>query len=143
MNTMIISRSGSSAGLGFAVPVDTIKRIVSEIIKYGEVRRPGLGITLVPEEIKHRLEIKKGIVVGSVQKGGPAEEVGLQGMKQDSWGRIYIGDIITKIDGKEVNNYDDIYHVLENYRIGQKVDITHIRGKKEKTARLRLKKISY
>ena len=143
MNTMIISRSGSSAGLGFAVPVDTIKRIVTEIIRYGEVKRPGLGITLVPKEIKHRFEVKKGIVVGGVQRGGPAEAAGIRGMKQDNWGRIYLGDVITKIDGKEVNSFDDIYHILEKYKIGQKVSVTYMRKGKNKTVSLRLKKISY
>lgn len=142
MNTMIVSRSGSSAGLGFAIPVDTIKRIVTEIIRYGEVKRPGLGITLVPNHIKGQFEIKKGIVVGSVQRGGPAEVAGIRGMKQDGWGRIYLGDVITKIDNREVNSFDDVYHVLENYKIGQKVSITYIRNGKQRTARLRLKKIS-
>ena len=142
MNTMIVSRSGSSAGLGFAVPVDTIKRIVTEIIRYGEVKRPGLGITLIPEHIKGQFEVKKGIIVGSVQRGGPAEAIGIRGMKQDSWGRIYLGDIITKINSREVNNFDDIYHVLESYKIGQEVNVTYIRKGKERTRRLRLKKIS-
>ena len=143
MNTMIVSRSGSSAGLGFAVPVDTIKRIVNEIIRYGEVKRPGLGITLVPDHIKGQFEVKKGIVVGSIQKGGPAEAIGIRGMKQDSWGRIYLGDVITKIDDREVNSFDDIYHVLERYKIGQEVNITYIRSGKKRTGRLRLKKISH
>ena len=140
MNTMIVSRSGSSAGLGFAVPVDTIKRIVTEIIRYGEVKRPGLGITIAPGHIRG---VKKGIVVGSVQEGGPAHAAGIEGMKQDNWGRIYLGDIITKIDHKEVNSYNDIYHLFEQYKIGQEVSVTYVRNGKQKTARLRLKKISH
>ena len=143
MNTMIVSRSGSSAGLGFAVPVDTIKRIVSEIIRYGEIKRPGLGITLVSDKVKRHFDVKKGIIVGSVQKGGPAERAGLRGMKQDSWGRIYLGDVITAIDNNEVNSFDDIYHVLEKYSIAQKVTITYMRKGKKRTTQLTLKKISY
>ncbi|MCY4644996.1 MAG: trypsin-like peptidase domain-containing protein [Bacteriovoracales bacterium] len=144
MNTMIVSRSGSSAGLGFAVPVDTIKRIVKEIIQYGEVKRPGLGITLVTDEIiKRRFEISKGVIVGSVQQGGPAQKAGIEGMKQDRWGRIYLGDVLIKIGDTEVNNFDDIYHTLEKYKVGQKVTITYVREGKKKSASLRLKKISY
>lgn len=143
MNTMIISRSGSSAGLGFAVPVDTIKRIVDEIIKFGEVKRPGIGITIVPDQVKRRFEIEGGIVIGSVQPGGPAAQAGLKGMQRDSFGRIYLGDVIKKVDKKEVNTYDDIYHALEKYRIGDKVTITYEREGKTKSTEVRLVKISY
>lgn len=143
MNTMIISRSGSSAGLGFAVPVDTIKRIADEIIKFGEVKRPGIGITIVPEQVKRRFEIDAGIVIGSVQPGGPAAKAGLKGMQRDSFGRIYLGDVLKKIDKKEVNTYDDIYHALEKYKIGDTVTISYEREGKLKSAEVRLIKISY
>lgn len=143
MNTMIISRSGSSAGLGFAVPSDTIKRIADEIVKYGEVKRAGIGISIVPDAIKERFEINKGIMIGSVQQGGPADKAGLEGIQRDSWGRYYLGDILLKINKEEVNSYDDIYHILDKYKIGDTVQVTYLRDGKQKTAKLKLIKISY
>ena len=94
MNTQILSGSGTSSGVGFAVPVDTINRIVPEIIKHGKVIRPGLGIGILPEHIKSRFGVEKGIVISHVDPKGGAAKAGLQGVGQDKWGNIYLGDII-------------------------------------------------
>ena len=130
MNTQILSGSGTSSGVGFAVPVNTIKQIVPQLIKYGKIIRPGLGIGVLPDHIKMRYGIEKGIIISQVNPEGPAAKAGLEGVGQDSWGVFYLGDIITKIDGKEVNSYDDIYHVLDNYKVGDLVDVEYIRDEK-------------
>lgn len=141
MNTMIYSNSGSSSGVGFSVPIDTINSIVPQIIKYGKVKRPGLGIGLLEERLRQHFGIEKGIVVKYVDPKSPAGKAGLEGMRKDDRGRYLLGDIILKIDGKEVNNYDEIFNVLEKYNIGDKVKVLYLRGDKEKALTLKLMEI--
>ena len=138
MNTQILSSSGTSSGVGFAVPVNTIKQIVPQLIKYGKIIRPGLGIGVLPDHIKMRYGIEKGIIISQVNPEGPAAKAGLEGVGQDSWGHVYLGDIITKINGKEVNSYDDIYHVLDNYKVGDLVDVEYIRDEKKLKTKIKL-----
>lgn len=138
MNTVIYSGSGTSAGVGFAVPVDTIKRIVPELIEHGKVTRPGLGIGLMPDHMKARFGIEKGIVITYIDENGGASEAGLVGMGQDRWGRVYLGDVILEINGEEVNTYDDIYHVLDKYKIGDIVKVKILREDQTKTVKITL-----
>lgn len=139
MNTVIFSTSGSSAGLGFAVPVDTIKMIVPQLIKHGKVIRPGLGIGIAPESWKYRMIGKeKGIVISYIDEKGSAAKAGLKGLTQDRAGRIYLGDIIISVDGVEVNNHDDIYQVLEKHKIGDTVEVKYKREGKLKTTKVSL-----
>jgi S1-C subfamily serine protease len=139
MNTVIFSTSGSSAGLGFAVPIDTIKMIVPQIIKHGKVIRPGLGIGIAPESWKYRIiGQEKGLVISYIDEKGSAAKAGLKGLTQDRAGRIYLGDIIISVDGAEVNNHDDIYQVLEKHKIGDTVEIKYKRDGKIRTAKVKL-----
>ena len=132
MNTVIFSTSGSSAGLGFAVPADTIKVIVPQIIQHGKVIRPGLGIGIVPDNMKRRIiRDGKGIIVSYVDEKGSAAKAGIKGMTQDQYGRTYLGDIIISVDGQNVNNLDDIYQVLETKKIGDTVTVKYRREGKE------------
>ena len=134
MNTMIFSTSGSSSGLGFAVPVDTIKRYVPQLIKHGKIIRPGLGVGILEEQVASRYVGDKGAAISFVDPEGAAAKAGLRGMMRDSFGRIYIGDVITKIGDKKVSSLDDIYHALDEFKIGDEVDIEFLReGKKKKT----------
>ena len=139
MNTVIFSTSGSSAGLGFAVPADTIKNIVPQIIQHGRVIRPGLGIGIVPDSMKKRIIGKdKGIIVSYVDEKGSAAKAGIQGMTQDQFGRTYLGDIILSVNGQEVNNLDDIYQVLEKYQIGDEVMVKYRREGKTLATKVKL-----
>lgn len=142
MNTVIFSTSGSSAGLGFAVPVDTIKLIVPQIITHGKVIRPGLGISILPDNIEKRMTgSSKGIIIGTVVDKGPAERAGLRGMSQDKFGRMFLGDIIVKVEDTEVNNLDDIYQILEKKKIGDEVKVDFRRDGKIKSVKVRLEAI--
>lgn len=141
MNTMIFSTSGSSAGLGFAVPVDTINRIVPQIIKHGKVIRPALGISILPDRIKQRYVGDKGVAISTIQDGGAADKAGLRGMTEDRQGRLYIGDVILKIDKVAVNSLEDIYLALEKYKIGDKVTVTYERDDKEYTTSVALQEL--
>jgi S1-C subfamily serine protease len=141
MNTLIFSHSGSSAGLGFAVPVDTIRSIVPQLIQHGKVIRPGLGIGIVPDELKYRFGKEKGIAISYVMDKGPAERAGLQGMRQDRFGNIYIGDIILSIDNNEVNSMDDVFQLMEKYKIGDSVQVKFQRKNKIETVKVKLDSI--
>lgn len=110
INTMIYSLSGSNAGLGFAVPVDTVTRIIPELIKHGKITRPGLGIGIGENPYDD-----KGLVITHLSPNGGAKKAGLRGVAQDNYGRAYVGDIILKIDGKEANSYNDIYQILDGF----------------------------
>lgn len=139
MNTVIFSTSGSSAGLGFAVPVDTIKSIVPQLIEHGKVIRPGLGIGIVPDHMKKRiLGSDKGIVVSYVDEKGSAAKAGIKGMTQDQFGRTYLGDIILSVDGQEVNNLDDIYQILDKKKIGDEVMVKYRREGKTLATKVKL-----
>jgi S1-C subfamily serine protease len=139
MNTVIFSTSGSSAGLGFAVPSDTIRLVVPQLIKHGKVIRPGLGIGIVPDSMQRRLTGNdKGIVISHIDEKGAAAQAGLRGMTQDRHGRMFLGDIILEVDGKVVNNLDDIYQVLDRKNIGDEVSVKYQRNGKTATTKVRL-----
>lgn len=138
MNTVIISKSGSSSGVGFAVPVNIINRIVPQIIKYKKVTRPGLGIGIAPDNIKYRFGLQEGIVISYIDPKGPAAKAGLKGMSQDKYGRIYLGDTIVSINGNKINNYDDIYHLLDNFKGGDLVDVGYLRNDKILKVKIKL-----
>lgn len=141
MNTMIYSPSGSNAGLGFAVPVDTIKSIVPQLIKHGKVIRPGLGIGILEDHIREKFVGNKGAVISFINENSSADKAGLRGMSRDRFGRIYIGDIILKIDGKEVNSKDDVFHILEQYKIGDTITIDFLRESKKKSLKVKLQQL--
>jgi len=128
VNTAIMSPSGFNAGIGFAVPVDTVKRIVPQLIKHGKVYYPDPGLQLLPEQYSQKLNLT-GAVVLEVREGTPADRIGLQGIYRDRRGDIIIGDIIVAIDGVKVRNLDDYYNILEKYKAGDEVTLTIKRGR--------------
>lgn len=138
MNTMIFSSSGSSAGVGFAVPVDTIATIVPQLIKHGKVVRPIIGVQLLPDHIKKQFRIKSGVVVTEVFKNSPAKKAGIKGFSKDRQGRWTLGDVLLKINGKDINSFEDIYSILGDYKVGDKVDVTYQRGDNVKTTKIEL-----
>lgn len=126
MNTMIFSSSGSSAGLGFAVPVDSIIQVVPDLIKHGKVIRPALGISPLPEYYQQNFLLDsniKGVIVAYVIEGSAAQRAGIQGMSRDQRGRIKLGDIIISIENKEVSSLDDIFQIINTYKIGDNVNV--------------------
>ena len=137
MNTMIISPSGTSSGVGFAVPVDTIKKFVPQIIQFGKVIRPGIGVSFVPDEYARRAGVE-GAVILEAPRGSQAYEIGLRGLSRDSFGRRYIQDIITAVDGTRVKSYDDLYTALDSYKVGQTVTLTVERDGKTRKVEIRL-----
>lgn len=123
MNTMIFSRSGASAGIGFAVPVGAIARVVPQIIRGGKPDRIGIGIGIDPSQQLERQYRIRGVLVMEVAEGGPADKAGLKGGVRTRRG-ITFSDVIVAIDGEPVNDYDDFYNILDRHEPGDKVKLT-------------------
>lgn len=140
MNTMIYSRTGTYSGIGFAVPVDIIKRMVPQIIRHGKVIRPGLGISMLPDNYAQRLNLE-GVVIMEALEDGPAFQAGIRGIERDRYGRLFVRDIIVAIDNIKIASYDDLYNALENYRVGDQVTVTVKREKRTRQVKIRLVRV--
>ncbi|MEQ1891236.1 MAG: trypsin-like peptidase domain-containing protein [Planctomycetota bacterium] len=145
INTAIATPSGANTGVGFAVPVDTVNRIVPRILTEGRVERAGLGINLGLDRWAQDAGIE-GAIVGYVQPNGPAERAGLQGANQTREGELVLGDVIQGIDGTPVRRTEDLYHALEEYKAGDEVVVKVSRatraGRKVEEVRVRLAPLS-
>lgn len=133
MNTMIYSKSGSSAGIGFAVPTVTIARVVPQLIKLGHVEQVGIGIDIDPEQrIERRLGLR-GVVILAVRPDGPAATAGVKGLRRTLNG-LELGDVIVGLDEKPVNDYDDLYSILDGKKAGDEILVTVNRNGRERVA---------
>ena len=133
VNTAIYSPSGASAGIGFAIPVDTVNRIVVELIRYGKVTRPGIGVQIAEEQIADRLGVK-GILIVDVVPGSAAARAGIRPTRREGSGRVRLGDVITAVDGKKVESPNELFILLENYKVGDVVNVSLLReGKNVQT----------
>lgn len=126
VNTAIYSPSGASAGIGFAIPSVTVKKTVSQLIQYGRLIRPIIGVETAPDSWAKSYGLK-GIPIVKVIPGLPAATAGLEGMRRDFRGRLILGDIIIGIDGQSVLNSDDLFSALEKFKPGDNVPITLLR----------------
>jgi S1-C subfamily serine protease len=130
VNTAIYSPSGGSAGIGFAIPVNTVKEVVPQLIAYGKLLRPILGVELASDQWTRRYGVE-GVVVVRVQRGLPAAEAGLIGAQRGQRGEVRLGDVITHIENDPVRNHDDYLSTLEKYKVGDTITLTTQRGKRE------------
>jgi S1-C subfamily serine protease len=135
VNAQIASPSGASAGIGFAIPVDEVNRVVPRLIRDGRVVRPALGIAALPDSVNEALKLPKGVGVVQVTAGGPAAKAGLQPFKRGDDGGVVQGDVITAVDGEAVANLDELLTQLERHQPGDNVTLTVWRaGKTRKQA---------
>jgi S1-C subfamily serine protease len=137
VNTAIYSPSGASAGIGFAIPVDTVNRIVPELIRSGRITRPGLGIQTAEEQIAARLGVK-GVLVVDVAPEGAAAKAGIRPTRRDAAGRLRLGDVITSVDGRKIESPNDLFLALEKYRVGDTVTLSLLRDGKPVQAKVTL-----
>jgi S1-C subfamily serine protease len=137
VNTSIVSPSGAYAGVGFAIPVDTVNWVVPELIAHGRVLRPTLGVDLAADWVMRRIGAE-GALVLDVEAGSGAENAGVQPTRRDRRGRIVLGDVIVAVDGKPVRSTGDIYLILEGYREGDQVAVTVNRDGREQNLEIRL-----
>ena len=137
LNTQIASPSGASAGVGFAIPVDTLNRIVPEIIRTGKYLRPGLGVVLMPDWVAARLGTK-GVVIRDLLENSTAGSAGLQPSTMSGTRITKVGDAIVAIDGQQVASRADLIRVLDSRQVGDDVDVTYLREGAERTAKVKL-----
>jgi S1-C subfamily serine protease len=132
INTAILSSSGVSAGVGFAVPVDTVTRVVPDLIAYGREVRPVIGVVLADDAVTERIGLE-GALVMNVVPGSPAEQVGIVPMRRNPDGQILLGDLLTEIDGVKLRNGADLYLQLEKHRPGDTVTLAVTREGRTRT----------
>lgn len=142
INSQILGPSGGSVGVGFAIPVSIAKRVIPQLLQYGEVMRPKLGANLISVESLisqgYRLPVQSGLIIRNVVPGSTASNAGLRGLSQDSTGSVALGDVITSIDGEKMNDLDDLYRFLDKRQIGDTVRIELIRDGKSTTLPVKL-----
>jgi S1-C subfamily serine protease len=133
MNTAILSPSGTFAGIGFAIPVDEINRVVPQLINNHKVVRPRLGVQIAEDQQAHQLGVAEGALLVRVFPNSPAAAAGLRGMQREE-GRLVLGDVIVAIDGKPIKSGKDLFAVLEQYKAGDTVTVSYLRdGQKQET----------
>jgi S1-C subfamily serine protease len=138
INSQILSPAGGSVGVGFAVPVNTAKRVIPQLIQYGEVRRPKLGATLPSvsdlREQGYRMPVEDGLLVLQVVPNSPASSAGLRGLGNDGT----INDIITGADGQPMKSLDDLYRLLDRKQFGETVELEIFRNGNRVTVPVKL-----
>jgi len=125
MATAIYSPSGASAGIGFAIPVDTVNYIVTQLIDNGQIVRPLLGVSILDsKQARQALGITKGVLILEVKPGTPAAAAGLKGLRRTDSGIIEIGDIIIAVEGVSIEKEGDLFKAIEEYKPGDTVKVT-------------------
>ncbi len=142
VNTQIASPSGASAGIGFSVPVDTVNKIVPQLIRYGRVIRPDLGLVPHSDLFARRIGIFEGVLIDDVIKNGAADRAGFVGTSIVRDGRYYriarLGDIIVSVAGTPVSDQNAYLNALERHEIGETIEIGYIRDNRRSTASVTL-----
>jgi S1-C subfamily serine protease len=137
VNTAIYSPSGASAGIGFAIPVNTVKEVVPQLISYGRILRPTIGVELASDRWVARYRIE-GLPVVHVYPGMPAAQAGMVGAWRGQRGEVVLGDIITEVAGQPIGSHNDFYDALESVSPGDTVSISTRRGDETKSFRVKV-----
>ena len=140
INTAIYSPSGAFAGIGFAVPIDTVNRIVPQLVAHGRYQRPRLGITIddrISEQVTQETGIK-GVVVIGVERGSPAEAAGLRGARIVDGENLLTSDIILSLGDHPIEDGESLLDTLEKYNIGDRVKLRYLRGSQERETEITL-----
>ena len=137
VNTAIFSPSGAYAGIGFAIPVDTVQGVVPDLIQHGRVIRPSLGVQLASQQVTRRLGID-GALILEVSPGGAAARAGLRPTVRNDRGHLVLGDVIIAIDGQSVRSSGDLLLLLEQHDAGDRVKVRIERDGKERDVRVTL-----
>ncbi len=127
VNAAIYSRTGDSAGVGFAIPVNTVRRFVPELIAHGRVIRSGLGVATFRDAVARRNDID-GVLLRYVPVDSAAYRAGLRGpQRRRADGAILRGDVIVAVNGEPIENEDDLFNAFDAFGVGDEVEITYVR----------------
>lgn len=137
VNTMIYSPSGASAGIGFSIPVDVVNWVVPDLIEFGQLNRPVLGVELLPPQYANRMGVD-GVMLYNIYEGSGADRSGLKGITRNSRGGIVFGDVVKKIGNLEVNSNNDLILALEQYKPGDMIQVTYERDNQDNTVEVQL-----
>jgi S1-C subfamily serine protease len=137
VNTAIYSPSGASAGIGFSIPASVVTWVVPELIRFGKIKRPTMGVELFETEVSRRNQLP-GPLVADVVKGSPAAAAGIKPTRRDEYGRILIGDIIIAMNNKKISSKEELVLELEKYQAGDRVTLTLLRDSRELKTQLTL-----
>jgi S1-C subfamily serine protease len=118
--------AATSTGVGFAVPIGTVQGLVDQVIKFGRVSRPMLGVVVAPPQAVRQLGVE-GVMVLEVSRGGPAEAAGLRGVSRDRLGRLVVGDVIVGVQGRPVRREGDLFDALDRCKVGESVEVQVLR----------------
>jgi len=124
VNTQIASPSGASAGIGFAIPVDEVNRIVPRLIKDGRFLRPAIGVTAGPASLTRSLQLPRGVAIVQVAPNGPADKAGLQAFRRGRGSEVIAGDVITAVNEVAIESFDDMLTEFERRQPGERVTLT-------------------
>ncbi|MFO0845510.1 MAG: trypsin-like peptidase domain-containing protein [Gemmataceae bacterium] len=127
INTAIYTRTGSYAGIGFAIPVDEVNRVVPQLIRHGKVIRPSLQAQLANDRLARSLGVRQGALVIRPFPGGAAERAGLKRSYRDADGQVVLGDVIVAVEKKPVKKVGDLFEHLERHQVGNTVSLTVVR----------------
>ena len=133
VNTMIYAPSGGNVGIGFAIPVDTVRRVVNQIIQYGKVVKPTIGINVLDDRILKFIEEQvgrplDGCLVAQIVPNGPASASGLEATAQNDAGSLILGDLIVAVNGEPVRQAEDLISALEEKRDREVVELTVLKN---------------
>jgi len=137
INTAIFSPTGSSAGIGFAVPIDTVNLIVPKLIAHGRVVRPGLGIHIGSDALATQLNLE-GVLVVDVPDNSAAGQAGIEGTKRGPGGKWILGDVIVGVDDQPIRSSGDLFRVLDQHKVGDKVKLTVERNRQRRDVEVTL-----
>jgi S1-C subfamily serine protease len=126
VNAAIYSPSGAYAGIGFAIPVDTVNRVIPDLIRYGKTQRAGLGIQAAPDQVAQQLGMP-GILIVAVPADSAAARAGLRPTRRGDDGAVNLGDVLVAVGDKKVASTHDLYGALDDYKVGDTVTVTVLR----------------
>jgi len=143
INTAIYSPSGTYAGIGFAIPVDTVNRVVPELIRHGRRPRPGLGVLVLGDAVARRLGVERGVIIQEVLPDSAAAKAGLRGMSFGPAGEVVLGDIIIAVDDQPVESFEDLRSILAQHTVGETVSVRIIRQGEEMEVAVTLEPLAH